>query len=112
MKKKPTSIDEYLAGIDDDDKRALLSKLRATIHAIVPAAEECISYNMPAFRLDGVVIAGFLATSTGGSYYPFSGSTLTTLADDVRAYSQTKGALHFTTKKSLPKALVRKLIVA
>ena len=105
--KKPTSIDEYLAGVDDD-RRALLVALRKTIRAIVPKAEECISYGMPAFRLDGRVIAGFAATKSGGSYYPFSGSTLRTLNKDLAKYSGTKSALHFS--KPLPATVVRKLL--
>jgi uncharacterized protein YdhG (YjbR/CyaY superfamily) len=78
----------------------------------VPGAEEVISYRLPAFRADGEVIAGFSATAKGCSYYPFSGRTLTTLAEDLRGYSQTKGALHFAPDKPLPKTLVRKLIKA
>ena len=107
--RKPASMDAYLATIKGD-RRAALDKLRKTIHAIVPRAEECISYNIPAFRLDGRIVAGFLATKTGCSYYPFSGRTLRTLAKDVAAYEQTKGSLHFDPKKPLSATLVRKLI--
>jgi len=108
---KPKTIDEYMRTVPAD-RREALEKLRATIKAIVPGAEECISYAMPAFRVDGRVVAGFLATSKGGSYYPFSGRTLTTLAADVAGYGQTKGALHFDAKRPLSKALVQKLIKA
>ncbi len=108
MKRDP-AIDEYLAGVSPK-QRALLRSLRKTIHALVPEVEECISYRLPAFKLEGRVIAGFSATSTGCSYYPFSGSTLKTLAGDLEGYSQTKSALHFG--KQLPTALVRKLLHA
>jgi uncharacterized protein YdhG (YjbR/CyaY superfamily) len=111
MRSKPASIDEYLDGVRPD-QRAALQRLRATIRSIVPDADECISYTIPAFRLRGRIIAGFSATSDGCSYYPFSGSTLKTLADAVERYSRTKSALHFSTKKPLPKTLVRKLIAA
>jgi uncharacterized protein YdhG (YjbR/CyaY superfamily) len=111
MRGKPSTIDEYLAAVPAD-RRAALEKLRKTIKAIVPDAEECIRYAMPAFRVDDRVVAGFLATSKGCSYYPFSGRTLTTLAADVEKYEQTKGALHFDPKRPLSKALVRKLITA
>ena len=67
---------------------------------------------MPAFRLDGKVIAGFAATSTGCSYYPFSGTTLKTLAGELESYSQTKGSLHFGPERPLPTSLVRKLLEA
>ena len=109
--KKPNRIDEYLAGVDAD-KRKALAALRKTIRAIVPKAEECISYGIPAFRLDGSVIAGFAATGDGCSYYPFSGTTLRTLADELAAFDRTKSALHFTPGRPLPATLVRKLLRA
>lgn len=109
--KPPSSIDEYLRTIPQDRRRAL-ERLRTEIRSIVPNVQECISYRIPAFRLNGVVIAGFCATVTGCSYFPFSGTTLKTLARDVAGYSQTKSALHFSTEKPLPTALVRKLINA
>lgn len=108
--KKPKSIDAYIRA-QRGPKRKALVRLRKQILSIVPSAEECISYGMPAFRLDKKkIVAGFLATRTGCSYYPFSGRTLRTLAKDLRAYSKTPGALHFDPAKGLPLALVRKLI--
>jgi hypothetical protein len=49
---KPKNIDEYLASVSDD-KRAALKRLRRIFRTVVPNAEECISYQLPAFRLDG-----------------------------------------------------------
>jgi uncharacterized protein YdhG (YjbR/CyaY superfamily) len=106
-----SKIDDYLATVRGD-RRTALDKLRKTIRSIVPRAEECISYGIPAFRLDGAVVAGFCATKKGCSYFPFSGSTLRALATDLRDYDQTKSALHFGPEKSLPATLVRKLIKA
>jgi uncharacterized protein YdhG (YjbR/CyaY superfamily) len=94
------------------DRRAVLEKLRTTIRSILPDAEECISYSMPAFRYAGHVVAGFLATRKGCSYFPFSGTTLATVAADVKTYDQTKSALHFDPTHPLPLALVRKLLRA
>jgi uncharacterized protein YdhG (YjbR/CyaY superfamily) len=108
---RSTKVDEYLATVTVD-KRAALDKLRRTIRSIVPRAEECISYGMPAFRLDGNVIAGFQATAKGCSYYPFSGTTLQTLGAHLRGYGKTKSALHFSPDKPLPLGLVRELIKA
>jgi uncharacterized protein YdhG (YjbR/CyaY superfamily) len=109
MPRKPTTIDEYLAPLDDEP-RALLQRLRKTIRSIIPDTEECISYGLPAFRLGGAVVAGFGARANGGSYYPFSGSTLKTLARELGDYERTKGALHFSRQQPLPATLVRKLI--
>jgi uncharacterized protein YdhG (YjbR/CyaY superfamily) len=111
MARKPTTIDEYLAAVKGE-KRAALDKLRKTIRSIVPKAEECISYGIPAFRLDGNIVAGFAATKKGCSYFPFSGSTLGTLADELEDYEQTKSSLHFDPAAPLPATLVRKLIKA
>jgi uncharacterized protein YdhG (YjbR/CyaY superfamily) len=57
-----------------------------------------------------VVVAGFAATRKGCSYFPFSGSTLETLARDLEKYERTKGSLHFSPDEPLPVGLVRKLI--
>ena len=51
-------IDQFLASLDEP-KRATLTSLRDAIMAIVPEAEQCISYGMPAFKLRGKTIAGF-----------------------------------------------------
>jgi uncharacterized protein YdhG (YjbR/CyaY superfamily) len=111
MNRKPTTIDEYLATVKGE-RRVALDKLRKTIRAIVPKAEECISYRMPAFRFGGKIVAGFAATAKGCSYFPFSGSTLRSLADEVEDYDRTKGSLHFDPAEPLPVTLVRKLIKA
>ena len=102
-------VDEYLAALDEP-KRATLERLRETILAIAPGAEQCISYGMPAFRLDGKVVAGFAAFKNHLSYFPHSGSVLPELADDLVGYTASKGTLRFAVDKPLPTALVKKLI--
>jgi uncharacterized protein YdhG (YjbR/CyaY superfamily) len=102
-------IDEYLAKLDEP-KRTTLQHLRQTIHSLVPEAEEGISYGMPAYRLQGQVIAGFAAFKSHLSYLPHSGSVLSEIPDDVAGYVTSKGALQFPIERPLPKALVRKLI--
>ena len=110
--KRPASIDAYLAAVGDDRSRAALARLRRSILAAAPGAEECISYGTPAFRVGGRVIAGFQATSGGCSYYPFSGSTLDALEGALEGFSRTKSALHFGAGRPLPAALVRRLVRA
>jgi uncharacterized protein YdhG (YjbR/CyaY superfamily) len=105
----PSGVDEYLAGLDEP-KRTALQKLRQTILGIVPDAEECISYGMPAYRRKGKVIAGFAAFKTHLSYLPHSGSVLEELSEELAGYRSTKGSLHFPIDRPLPKALVKKLI--
>jgi uncharacterized protein YdhG (YjbR/CyaY superfamily) len=110
MPSPPKNIDDYLSRVTPA-QRSALQTLRKQILAIVPDAEECISYSMPAFREPGgPVFAGFLATKPGCSYFPFSGSTLDSIAAALSSYSRTKSGLHFDPQKGLPQALLRKLI--
>lgn len=104
-------IDEYL-GTLDEPKRATLTKLRDTIVAIVPDAEQCISYGMPGFKLRGKTIAGFAAFKSHLSYLPHSGSVLPQLAKETEGYTKTKGSLHFPVDTPLPAKLVKQLLDA
>jgi uncharacterized protein YdhG (YjbR/CyaY superfamily) len=103
-------IDRYLAALDEP-KRSTLAALRKSILDVVPHAEECISYGMPAFKVHGKVVAGFAAFKQHLSYLPHSGSVLSALGDDVARYEKTKGSLHFPIDKPLPKRLVKKLVI-
>lgn len=109
-KGKFTTIDEYLSRLGDD-KRAALEKLRKTIRAAAPKAEECISYSLPAFRLNGVLV-GFGATTNHCALYPMSGSIVETYKKDLAKYDTNKGTIRFQPDKPLPDALVRKLVKA
>jgi uncharacterized protein YdhG (YjbR/CyaY superfamily) len=102
-------VDAYLAKVEGP-KRSTLEELRRTILAIVPEAEECISYQVPAFRVGGRVIAGFAAFKNHLSYLPFSGSVLNQLPEELTGYERTLGSLHFPVDRPLPESLVKKLI--
>lgn len=102
-------IDAYLAQLEEP-KRTTLRELRKTIHEVIPDAEQCISYRMPAFRLHGTVVAGFAAFTNHLSYLPHSGSVLSELGDDLAGYVSTPGSLHFPIDRPLPRPLVEKLI--
>jgi uncharacterized protein YdhG (YjbR/CyaY superfamily) len=108
---KPRTIDEYLATLQAD-QRAALQQLRTTIRASVPQAEECISYALPAFRLDGRVLVCFGAAARHCSFFPGSGSTVAAHADLLKGYDTSKGTIRFQPDKPLPAALVRKLVKA
>jgi uncharacterized protein YdhG (YjbR/CyaY superfamily) len=104
-----SEIDKYLLAVDEP-KRGTLEALRRTILEIVPEAEQVISYRVPAFRVQGNVVAGFAAFKAHLSYLPFSGSVLEQLEDELRGYTMTKSALRFPVDRALPKRLVKKLI--
>ena len=111
MKGRPKGAthDDYLSGLPDD-KRAALEKLRRSIKAAAPRAEECISYQLPAFRLDGKVLVLFGATVKHCSFFPGSGTAVAAHRDDLRGYSTTKGTIRFDADKPLPATLVRKIV--
>ena len=102
-------ITEYLNSLEDQ-KRATLQELRETIMEVIPEAEEGLSYGLPAFRLQGKVVAGFAAFKNHLSYMPHSGSVFPELKDDVASFSTSKGVLQFSIDECLPKELVQKLI--
>jgi len=102
-------VDAYLAKVEEP-KRSTLEQLRRMILSIVPQAEECISYQVPAFRVSGNVIAGFAAFKNHLSYLPFSGSVLNQLPEELVGYDKTLSALHFPVDQPLPEPLVKKLI--
>ena len=104
-----SEIDEYLAGLEEP-KRTTLEQLRRTILDVVPDAEQCISYGMPAFRVEGSVVAGFAAFKNHLSYLPHSGGVFRQLPAEVAGYRTSSGALQFAVDKPLPRALVSKLI--
>jgi len=104
----PRTIDEYLAQVSDD-KRAALQALREVIRAAAPEAEECISYKMPAFRLNGMLV-GFAAAKHHCALYAWNGSAVGLLADELSGYDTSKGTIRFTPDKPLPEALVRRLV--
>jgi uncharacterized protein YdhG (YjbR/CyaY superfamily) len=102
-------IDSYLEGVPAE-QRVLLSELRATILACVPEADEVISYRIPAFRVDGAVVAGFASFTNHMSYLPFSGSVLAALSDEITGHPHTKSSLHFTLENPLSDSLVERLL--
>lgn len=102
-------IDRYLAQLEEP-KRTTLQQLREAILRVAPDAEECISYGLPAFRVDGKVVAGFAAFKNHLSYLPHSGSVLDELGDQLAGYSMTKGSLHFPVDQPLPDRLVERLV--
>jgi len=86
---KTKTIDEYLATLSDD-KRAALEKLRQTIKGAAPKAEECISYQLPAFRQNGMLVA-FGATANHCAFYLMSASAVEAHKDELKEYDTSKG---------------------
>lgn len=109
MASKPKTIDQYLAGVSPD-QRAALAKLRKTIRAAAPRAEECISYGLAAFRLDGRPLVAFGASAGHCAFFPMSGTSVAAHREELEGYETSKGTIRFQPEKPLPAALVRKVI--
>jgi uncharacterized protein YdhG (YjbR/CyaY superfamily) len=103
-------IDNYLAGLDEP-KRSTLDEVRRRILVVIPAAEQCISYSVPGFKVAGKTVAGLAAFKNHLSYLPHSGSVLPSLAAELGGYEQTKSALHFRIDTPLPQAVIETLLV-
>ena len=86
--------------------------MRKTILEILPRAEEVVSYGMPAFKVEGNIVAGLLHAKNHVGYYPFSGSVLRLFPEELARFSTTKSAIHVPVDKPLSKTLLKKLIAA
>jgi len=106
----PKNIDEYLATVPEP-ARGTLKKIRAAIQSVVPReATETISYGMPAFKHNGVLV-WFAAFSKHCSFFP-TASVIEAFKHELKGYSTSKGTIQFPTDKPLPAALVKKLVKA
>ncbi|HXO18449.1 MAG TPA: DUF1801 domain-containing protein [Thermoanaerobaculia bacterium] len=97
--------------MSDEKKRAALQKLRKAIHSAVPDAEECISYQIPAFRLHGRMLVAFGAAANHCAFYP-GAFPIKSCEDELKGYDTSKGTIRFPADRPLPAALVRKLVKA
>ncbi|MDT4969533.1 MAG: hypothetical protein QOJ64_4270 [Acidobacteriota bacterium] len=108
MTARPTTIDEYLAPFGKE-QRAALEKLRKDIKTAAPKAEECISYDIPTFRLDGYMLVSFGGWASHCAFYPGAFS-IEAHKDELKPYSISKGTIRFSADSPLPTTLVRKLV--
>jgi uncharacterized protein YdhG (YjbR/CyaY superfamily) len=106
----PKDVDEYMASVSEP-ARTTLRKMRATIRSVVPAdATEVISYRMPAFRHNGVLV-WFAAFSDHCSLFP-TAAIIEKFKNELKPFSTSKGTIQFPTNKPLPMALIKKLVKA
>ena len=108
MAAKPQTIDEYLATLNSE-QRSTLEKVREAIRSAAPRAEECISYQIPSFRLEGKLLVSFAAWSNHCAFYPGS-KPLEVHQHALKNYDISKGTIRFPIGSALPTTLVRKLV--
>lgn len=107
----PSNVKKHYMSAPSPHRETML-EMRNRILEIIPDAEEVVSYGMPAFKLDGRVLAGLLANKRHVGYYPFSGSILHLFPEELAKFSTTKSAIHVPVDKPLAKGLIKKLIKA
>jgi uncharacterized protein YdhG (YjbR/CyaY superfamily) len=110
-KSKEKTFDAYLETLDANS-RAALEKLRKAIKAAAPLAEECVSYGLAAFKLDGKPLVALGATANHCAFYLMSGSTVAAHEDELAKYDTSKGTIRFPANNPLPGSLVKKLVKA
>jgi len=103
----PETVDEYIASFSPD-VRAILTKIRRTVKAEAPEARERISYRMPGYHLDGVLIYFAAFKNHIGLYPPVRGNA--TLEKAVARFAGEKGNLRFPLDQPIPYALITRIV--
>ena len=103
----PRNIDDYVDRFPGHVQN-LLQKVRRTIQAAAPQAQETISYRMPAFKLDRILVY-FAAHTSHIGFYPGAGA-IAAFRKELSRYKGAKGSVQFPFDESLPLALVRRIV--
>ena len=106
----PKTVDEYMARVPPKFRTAL-QRLRKTIKAAAPDAEEVISYQMPAFRQDGMLVY-YAAFKDHCSLFVASDQVRRQFAAELKPFETGKGTLRFTPERPLPADLVTRIVKA
>lgn len=107
-KKNITTFEEYFADYPAVKVEAL-QKLRQFIRRIVPEATETISYGMPMFKWNGMLV-GIAAFKNHCSFFPCTGSFPKDLQAEVAPYMSGKSTIQFQPEKPLPDELIEKIV--
>ncbi|MBI1805501.1 MAG: DUF1801 domain-containing protein [Ignavibacteria bacterium] len=100
-------IDKYIAGFPRDTQK-LLEQLRATIKKVSPQADEVISYGMPAFKLNGMLV-WFAAHSKHIGFYPRV-SGIKAFKKELSIFKGATGSVQFPLDKPLPLNLISRIV--
>ena len=106
-KSTPNNIDEYITAFPKEVQK-LLEKMRTAIKKAAPSAEETISYQMPAYRLNGILVY-FAAFKNHIGFYPTS-SGIAAFKEELAAFEGSKGAVKFPFGQPIPFGLVSKIV--
>lgn len=101
------NVDEYLA-LQPAETRTKLEKMRQTIKAAAPGAEELISYGMPAYKYHGMLVY-FAGYKNHIGFYPAS-SGIVAFEKEISSFENSKGTVRFPLEKPLPVGLITKIV--
>jgi uncharacterized protein YdhG (YjbR/CyaY superfamily) len=104
---KPNNTDEYIEGFPKNIQK-VLKQMRATIKEAAPGATEVISYSMPAFKLNGVLV-WFAAYSKHIGFYP-GADGINTFKKEFASYKWAKGSVQFPLDQPMPLSLITKIV--
>lgn len=104
---KYSTVKEYFSQLSGPVK-ARMQTVRETIQKAAPGAEEVISYNMPAFRSNGVLVY-YAAYANHIGFYP-TGSGIEAFQKEIAGYKSSKGAVQFSHDEPLPLGLITKMV--
>jgi len=106
-RKTATNFDDYLQRFSKDVQHRL-QKIRLTVKKAAPQAKEKISYGIPAFTLNGMLV-WFAAFKNHIGFYPRT-SAIATFKKELSAYKGAKGSVQFPFDKPLPLPLIRRIV--
>lgn len=109
MDRKPnyTSIDEYILSFPKDVQKKL-TQLRRLIRQVAPNAQEKLSYQMPAFFLNGVLV-WYAAHAKHIGFYP-KASGIARFKRELSGYKNAKGSVQFPLDEPLPAELIKRIV--
>ena len=102
------SVDDYIAS-QPEAVQSVLARLRSTIRKAVPAAEEVISYQIPAYKLHGGPVLYFAGWKQHYSLYPATGRVVAAFKDELAPYQISKGTIRFPLSQPIPIRLIGRI---
>jgi len=102
------SVDDYIAS-QPDAAQGILESVRAVIRKALPRAEEVISYQIPAFKVDGSAVIYFAGWKEHFSLYPITEKAQAAFKDDLARYKMSKGTVRFPLAERIPTTLIGKI---
>jgi uncharacterized protein YdhG (YjbR/CyaY superfamily) len=106
--KKVNTVEEYL-DLFPEPQRNVLEKIRNAIKEVAPKAEESISYGMPGYKLNGVLVY-FGGFKNHCSFFPAGNSVIKKFSEELKSYKTSKGTIQFPMNEPLPFSLIKKMV--